>query len=480
MSPDDALWWQGRRPLDLPAPSGRDEYDDIVVGGGIVGFAVAGALAERGRAVALVEAHEVIGHGTTGLSTGKLSLLQGTRLSSIRRYHGMDAVRRYLDVNQQALTWLDDLMSERGVTVERRPAATWAETSSQVWAAHDEHDTALDAGLPVTWHENPDLRVPAEAAVSLADQRQVDPLALLHAIAGHALDLGVDVHAGRRVHGAETHQHGVKVHGEGDLALVARDAVLATGMPILDRFAAFATAQASRSYALAFQGQDVASDMQLSAGQPTHSVRDATSPAGEHVLVVGGESHVVGRGGPASAHLDRLREWAHAQRDGLTEIGWWSAQDYMPADAVPIVGRLAVGPPVHAVTGFAKWGLVAGVGFGRDLAEALATGRDVPVVPSTGLLGPRALARLGAWNGAVGAHLAKDWLGSLGHGAVRPSVTSTVDGRSCKVSAICTHLGGIVQWNDAEQTWDCPLHGSRFTPDGEVVQGPATHPLSST
>jgi glycine/D-amino acid oxidase-like deaminating enzyme len=477
MSPDDALWWQGRRPLDLPAPSGRDEYDDVVVGGGIVGFAVAGALAERGRAVAVVEAHDVVGHGTTGLSTGKLSLLQGTRLSSIRRFHGIDAAREYVDVNQRALTWLDALASEGGVVVERRRAATWAETPSQVRAARDEYLAALETGLPVTWHENPDLRVPAQAAASLADQRQVDPLELLHAIAGHAIDLGVDVHVGRRVHGVESHHHGVRVHGEGDLSLMAREAVLATGMPILDRFAAFATAQASRSYAVAFRGADVASDMLLSAGRPTHSVRDATSPAGAPVLVVGGESHVVGRGGPTTQRLDRLREWAHVQRDGLTEVGSWSAQDYMPADALPIVGRLAVGPAVHVVTGLAKWGLAAGIGYGRDLADALAAGRDVSTVPSTRLLGPRIVARLGVWNGEVGVHLAKDWLAGLGHGEIHPTVTSTVDGRSRDLSAVCTHLGGLVHWNDAEQTWDCPLHGSRFTQDGAVIEGPATHPL---
>jgi Rieske Fe-S protein len=67
--------------------------------------------------------------------------------------------------------------------------------------------------------------------------------------------------------------------------------------------------------------------------------------------------------------------------------------------------------------------------------------------------------------------------GVVGRDGVVPTGTSTVDGRTCSVVALCTHVGGTLKWNDAERSWDCPLHGSRFAPDGQVLEGPATRPL---
>ncbi len=45
------------------------------------------------------------------------------------------------------------------------------------------------------------------------------------------------------------------------------------------------------------------------------------------------------------------------------------------------------------------------------------------------------------------------------------------------VSTTCTHMGCDVEWNNAERSWDCPCHGSRFSYDGSILEGPAVTPL---
>ncbi|MGN2638019.1 FAD-dependent oxidoreductase [Nocardia takedensis] len=489
-----AIWSHDRKtPTRLPLTPDR-RHDHVVVGAGITGLATALLLARAGADVAVVEARE-IGAGTTGNTTGKVSLLQGVRGQDIAERHSMETVRAYIDANRDAQRWLLEYCRTAGVDVQIRDAITYAQDESELRAVRAEHDIARRSGLPVDFVDAIDTPFPFHGGVRLPEQAQLDPMALLMALAADVESHGVPVHESTRVRGVgRGHDGDHVVHtDQGDLR--AGRIVLATGTPILDRGGFFARVTAQRSYLAAFRiGGPVRSEMFLSAGSPTRSLRDALSSAGS-VLLVGGNGHGVGRAADCAERVEDLIDWTRRHYPTAEPVATWSAQDYRPVGELPYAGPLLPGGDhILLATGYAKWGLTNGVAAALALtgrvtgdaprwARAFATWR-APV--------PKAVPAAVEANGTVAREMMTGWLAALrpegqpapaegcGHvrrHGLRPVATATVDGVTTEVSAVCPHLYGIVRWNSAEKSWDCPLHGSRFAADGTVLEGPATAPL---
>lgn len=479
------LWSRTGTAADRSLGSGDalpQSSDVVVVGAGITGLATALEAASAGRSVTVVEARHA-GSGTTGRSTAKLSLLQGTRLSSIARQHPAGTVEAYVQANLAAQRWLLALCERLGVPAQRRPAVTYATSGAGARRVRRELDLARGAGLPAVWADrDDDLPFPITGAVRLPEQAQVDPVALVAAMLREAREIGVRVVEGARVTRV-TGDEPVRVSttgGETTAGLV----VVATGTPILDRGGFFARQTPQRSYTIAYRTRlPAVAGMYLSADTPSRSLRDVPDREEGPVLLVGGAGHATGRVVDHTDRLQQLRDWTADWYPDAEELEAWSAQDYEPARQLPFVGPVLPGSPhVWVAGGFAKWGMTNGP------AAALAVGGHLRgVTPAWAeVMHPwrarelRATPRLVADNAAVGWEMTRGWLRPLvpgrAAGGVRPSVRGlpvTDAGDAPSLGAVCTHLGGVVTWNQVESSWDCPLHGSRFDADGEVLDGPA-------
>src|SRR5690242_11890598 len=390
---------------DAPLPS--EPVDDVVIGAGLTGLTTALLLARAGRRVAVVEARSV-GAVTTGNTTAKLSLLQGTKLSSILRKQSHAVAQAYVDANIEGQQWLVRFCADHGVPVQTRDAITYAAEIHQVDAARNEHDAARSLGLDVQWHDELDLPFPNHGGTVLGEQYQFDPLNVLTALASQVREHGGTIHEGHRVVSAsKTGRPTVQL--DDGTELTAGEVILATGTPILDRGLYFAKLEPLRSYALAFDFATTPMPMSLSAGQPSRSVRDLPRENGATKLMIGGSGHTVGRTGSEAGHVDELREWTARYFPGAVETHVWSAQDYQSHDGIPYVGTLPRGGGrFHVATGFDKWGMTNAVAAARNLTSTL-LGEPVswskPM--SRRITRPQGAAKIAELNLSVGAYLAK-------------------------------------------------------------------------
>src|SRR3954469_7313200 len=448
--------WRDRAPVETDAELG-DRYDDLVVGAGLTGLVTALLLARSGRSVAVLEARDV-GAVTTGNTTGKVSLLQGTRLSRILERQSMRVAEAYVEANREGQAWLLRFCDDHGVPYQRRTAGTYAAGTSSLPSARAEHEAARSLGLDVTWRDDLGMPFPHAGGTLLEEQAQVDAMDVLEALVREVRTAGGTVVTGRRVvtapltgAAAVDLEDGSRVHAE--------NVVLATGVPILDRGLYFAKVAPQRSYALSFRHPAPPELMLLSAGSPTRSVRDAPSADGP-LLLVGGEGHTVGRTRSTSAHLDALRNWTAEWFPGAEETHAWSAQDYSSHDGVPFIGAMPRGRGhLYVATGYGKWGLTNGVAAALSLTKQIHGPRATWQTPiSHRITRPSGALEIARLNAAVGVHLVGDLAraemtgrgtptegeGLVGRQGAVPVGDSRVEGRRCSVVAICSHLGGTL------------------------------------
>ncbi|MBD8506454.1 FAD-dependent oxidoreductase [Hoyosella sp. G463] len=495
-----SLWLDTRNTQPHPGPRSiavPPAAEVLIVGAGLTGLVCGLECARAGLEVTVLDRHGVAGL-TTGKTTAKATCLQGARISEITRSHGAEKAREYVEVNQAALKWLREFCARSGVPVQERAAYSIAQASSTLPALHREADAARAAGLDIGWGQGAPIDYvpfPIAGFVGLEGQLQCDPVELSVALAEEIITLGGTIIEGITARGVSTAGPTTVHTSHGDI-ITAR-VVLATGTPILDRGGFFTKLEAQRSYLAAFplapdalrpEGMYVSIDPPDAA--PPRSVRSAPGH-----LLVGGNGHVTGRASDTQERERDLRDWTAQYFPALAPTHQWSAQDYRSLDGLPLVGRLLPGGTrILMASGYAKWGMTNGIAAGRMLAARL-TGANVPgmeLFDSQRSLVARRLPRFVAQNAQVGtaATASLPRLARLhreppreGEGFVhchrlRPVASSTVDGSTQTVSAICPHLKGLLAWNPAERTWDCPLHGSRFEPDGALIEGPATRDLA--
>jgi glycine/D-amino acid oxidase-like deaminating enzyme/nitrite reductase/ring-hydroxylating ferredoxin subunit len=484
-----SLWLAALPATTYPPPSGERAFDVLVLGGGITGLTTALLLKRRGARVAVVEAGRV-GAGVSGNNTAKVTALQSTVLTSIGSTRGAEVADEYAVRSLAAVEQVARLAGDEGIDcgLERRDAFTVAVRDAELVDAEREFTAARRAGLPVEMTASAELPYPVAGAIRLRDQVAFHPVKYVSGLAAGVDGDGCRVFESTR---ALSVTEGAPVRVETTHGPLTGDrVVVATHYPVWDRGLYFARMEASRSYCVAarVRGEPVRG-MSITVGPETWSYRSA----GDLVIVLG-KGHPTGARGVDSSSYTTVERHLREHWDVEQVTHHWSAQDPMPYDHTPMIGTYTPGNSrMYVASGFAKWGLTGGTMAATILSERLTGGPGTDVF-SPHRVSARGLPRLAWMNVKVGAELVGDRLrpgqissagelapGSAGvvrSGTERTGVYRDPDGGLHAVSMRCTHLGCLVRFNAAENSWDCPCHGSRFGVDGEVLEGPAVRPLS--
>jgi glycine/D-amino acid oxidase-like deaminating enzyme/Rieske Fe-S protein len=473
--------WIATEPGPRYGPLGDDlAVDDVVVGGGITGLAAAWLLAEAGRSVVVVE-KDRIAAGETGHTTAHLTEEVDRRYTTITRNFGHDAARLVAASSRDAIDWIESTAQTCGIecSFERLPGFLYTERA---------------AGLTVTFTTDIPLPFPVAGGLRIEYQAQFNPRAFLLGLARRFETLGGRIFEGTRV--VAVHD-GEPCRVETDQgAIVARTVLMATNVPL--NWAALITKlPAYRTYAIGVRLQgETPQGLFWDTDAPYHYTRTHRTANGD-VVIIGGEDHKTGAEPETVDRYDALADYA-CRHFSVSRIDYrWSGQILEPVDGLPYIGLNAASRHVYVSSGYSGNGMTWGIVAARVVSD-LVIGRQNPyaeLYKATRITPLASVRDFVTENLDFPTHFIRDRLtnadvdGSaitdvpLGSGRIL-----AIDGRKYAVfrdeygdihslSPVCPHMRCDVEWNEAERSWDCPCHGSRFDATGHVLNGPAVTPL---
>lgn len=446
-----------------------------VIGGGLAGILTACLLREKGVDAVVLESGR-IGGGQTQNTTAKLTAQHGLIYAKLIAQHGPRLAQQYADANQAAIGGYRTLSEKLGIDCELEEQSAFLYTNANPDTLKQEAEAAQSLGLDAAFLTHTDLPFPVSGAVRLGGQAQFHPLKLLFALAN-----GVPVYEQTRVLSVED---GTLATDKGTVG--AKHIVFADHYPFpLFPGLFFTKMHQERSYVLALKNANPPEGMYLGVDPDGLSIRHSGK-----LLLLGGGGHRTGEN-RAGGKYGLLRQRGLALWPECRETARWSAQDCMTPDGVPYIGKFSAHTPNwYVATGFGKWGMTTSLVAAQILSDRI-TGVENPWAE---VFSPQRATTAAAVKNrmADGLHAVRDLSRALlappraaladlppGHGGIveydgqKVGVYKGVDGSVHAVSTRCPHLGCQVEWNPDEHSWDCPCHGSRFTPEGKLLSGPA-------
>ena len=500
MQRDGALTslWQYKMPdyISQTHTISEELFDVLIVGGGITGISTALQLQKAGKRCILAEAY-TIGFGTSGGTTAHINTFMDNSYSQIAKNFGEDNARLLAEAARDAINLVESNIKEYAIDCEfaEKEGYLFSQDEKQTKELDEIYDASQKAGCEVRYEDKITVPVDFIKAIVYEKQGQFHPAKYFYALAKEFEDAGGVLIQNCRITGV--HEKGSDLEVESLRGKInVRQVIYATHIPPGVNLLHFRCAP-YRSYAMALKlkGGKYPADLAYDMYDPYHYYR-THEVNGEKFLIAGGEDHKTAHEENTEVCFTRLESYL-MKYFSIEEVSFrWSSQYFESTDGLPYIGHLPGHPDnIFVATGFGGNGMTYGHVSAMLLTDLIVKGKS----KYEKLFDPNRIKPVAGFENFVkesadvmakfiGDRFAEKKIRELAELAPGEARVVKYEGDSIAlykdeqgglhaVNPACTHINCIVAWNTAEQTWDCPCHGSRFSMDGDVLTAPARKDL---
>ena len=502
---NETFWNDSAERPHFPSLTFDINTETVIVGAGIAGLSIAYCLTKAGRKVVVIDDGEICS-GETGRTTAHIVNALDDRYYELEKTFGSEKSRLAAESHTAAIDFVERTVKAEGIDCDFRRVSGYLflHPSDKLKNIQSEYEATRQAGIATELLPSvPGLSAYEGPCIHFPNQAQFHPIKYCVGLTKAIIQGGGQIFCNSHVNNISKEA----VQGDG-FRVTAQDIVIATNSPINDTVTMHTKQHAYRTYVIAAEipkgsvetalWWDTGDMNSTWVAKPYHYVR--TQPFNEttDLLIIGGEDHKTGQSEKEDLREDQryiiLEQWARTHFPMITNIAYtWSGQVLEPVDMLGFIGVNPGDENIYITTGDSGNGMTHGSIAGLLLTD-LIMGRTNPwqslYDPSRITLStaPDFLREAGNMAAQYLDYFTAGELDSVsaiapGSGAVirtsfmKVAVYKEETGQVHAFSAVCPHLGCYVHWNNDERSFDCPCHGSRFSCEGKVMNGPALSDL---